>query len=130
MQKEKSIGSIIKSIREEKELSQTEVVQMLSHMNLNMSRETLSKIETDNRSISAYELNAICKALDTDISSFFDEEETEDLVTLFRKKGTFSDDTLKEIEELQDMVKVFISQKEIYMGEHKATEFRPLWEDC
>ena len=45
----------------------------------------------------------------------FEDDEDDDLVTLFRKKN-FSEKTIKEVEKLQDMVKVFIYQKKIYAG--------------
>lgn len=130
MLNENSIGSKIKSIREQKGLNQIDVVLRLVEKKINMSRETLSKIENDNRSISAVELKALCSVLGIDISSIFDEEETDDLVTLFRKKGNFTDETIKEIESLQDMIKIFISQKEIYSGEFKVSKKRPMWEEC
>ena len=118
-------------IREKKELSQNEVVEKLIEKNINMSRETLSKIENNNRTISAIELNAICSILDVDINEFFSEKETEDdLVTLFRKKGDFSHKTIEEIECLQEMLKVFISQEKIYKKEFKPQKRKPLWEEC
>lgn len=47
------IGLKIKAVREERGLSQAEVVERLAEQNVNMSRETLSKIENNNRTISA-----------------------------------------------------------------------------
>ena len=78
-----------------------------------MSRETLSKIENTSRSISAVELNALCKVFNVDMSVFFHEEEPEDLVTFFRKRN-FSQNALEEISQLQEMVKLFINQEKIY----------------
>jgi len=72
----------------------------------------------------------LCSILGVDISNIFDEEETDDLAILFRKKGSFSDETIKEIEGIQDMIIVFIAQKEIYNGEFKTTKRKPLWEEC
>lgn len=110
MKEEISIGLKLKLAREEKDLSQEEVVKRLAEKNLNMSRETLSKIENDKRTVSAMELNALCKILDIDINSLFEEYEENDLVTLFRRTN-FSQETLEEVEKLQDMIKAFISQK-------------------
>ncbi|NLJ98696.1 MAG: helix-turn-helix transcriptional regulator, partial [Tissierellia bacterium] len=45
MVKESEIGKKIKNIREQKKLSQSEVVEKLAKQDINMSRETLSKIE-------------------------------------------------------------------------------------
>lgn len=114
MIKEYEIGEMIKAIREEKKLSQSLVVGRLAEYDITMSRETLSKIETNSRSISAIELNAISHVLGVDIGEFFLEEKSkDDLVTFFRKKK-FSNDILKEISNLQDIVKIFIEQERIY----------------
>ena len=128
MSKEIPIGLKIKAIREARGLSQIEVVERLVERDINMSRETLSKIENGNRTVSAVELNALCKVLNIDINILF-EDDDDDLVTLFRKKN-FSEKTIKEVEKLQDMVKVFIYQKKIYAGEFKPQERKPLWEEC
>jgi transcriptional regulator with XRE-family HTH domain len=119
----------IKAIREARGLSQIEAVERLAEKGINMSRETLSKIENGNRTVSAVELNAICKVLNIDINILFEDEEDDDLVTLFRKKN-FSEKTVKEVEKLQDMIKMFIYQKKIYDGEFKPQKRKPLWEEC
>jgi transcriptional regulator with XRE-family HTH domain len=129
MAKDIPIGLKIKVIREARGLSQIEVVERLVERDVNMSRETLSKIENGNRTVSAVELNALCKVLNIDINILFEDDEDDDLVTLFRKKN-FSEKTIKEVEKLQDMVKVFIYQKKIYAGEFKPQETKPLWEEC
>lgn len=123
------IGLKIKAIREARGLSQIEVVERLAEKGINMSRETLSKIENGNRTVSAMELNAICKVLNIDINILFEDEEDDDLVTLFRKKN-FSGKTIEEVEKLQDMIKMFIYQKKIYDGEFKPQKRKPLWEEC
>ncbi|MFU0781897.1 MAG: Transcriptional regulator, contains XRE-family HTH domain [Thermoanaerobacterium thermosaccharolyticum] len=129
MSKEISIGLKIKAAREARGLSQIEVVERLAEKDINMSRETLSKIENGNRTVSAVELNALCKVLNIDINILFEDEEDDDLVTLFRKKN-FSEKTVKEVEKLQDMIKMFIYQKKIYDGEFKPQKRKPLWEEC
>lgn len=123
------IGLKIKAIREARGLSQIEVVERLAEKGINMSRETLSKIENGNRTVSAMELNAICKVLNIDINILFEEDEDDDLVTLFRKKN-FSEKTIEEVEKFQDMIKMFIYQKKIYNGEFKPQKRKPLWEEC
>ena len=129
MSKDIPIGLKIKAIREARGLSQIEAVERLVEKGINMSRETLSKIENGNRTVSAVELNAICKVLNIDINILFEDEEDDDLVTLFRKKN-FSEKTVKEVEKLQDMIKMFIYQKKIYNGEFKPQKRKPLWEEC
>ncbi len=119
MVKESEIGKKIKNIREQKKLSQSEVVEKLAKQDINMSRETLSKIENNNRSISAIELKALCNIFDVDINEFFPEEESEDLVTFFRKRNA-SKNTLKEIAKLQNMVKIFMKHEKIYKEELKS----------
>lgn len=121
------LGAKIKAAREEKAFSQSEVVEKLMENGINISRETLSKIENGNRSISAVELNALCSVLGIDINSLFNEDD--DLVTLFRKRN-FSESTINEIGILQDMIKVFVFQKKIYNREFKPKKRRPLWEEC
>lgn len=129
MSKDIPIGLKIKAIREARGLSQIEAVEILTEKGINMSRETLSKIENGNRTVSAVELNAICKVLNIDINILFEDEEDDDLVTLFRKKN-FSEKTVKEVEKLQDIIKMFIYQKKIYDGEFKPQKRKPLWEEC
>lgn len=129
MSKDIPIGFKIKAIREARGLSQIEAVERLVEKGINMSRETLSKIENGNRTVSAVELNAICKVLNIDINILFEDEEDDDLVTLFRKKN-FSEKTIEEVEKLQDMIKMFIYQKKIYDGEFKPQKRKPLWEEC
>ncbi|WP_296971425.1 helix-turn-helix transcriptional regulator [Tepidanaerobacter sp. EBM-38] len=129
MSKDIPIGFKIKAIREARGLSQIEAVERLVEKGINMSRETLSKIENGNRTVSAVELNALCKVLNIDINILFEDEEDDDLVTLFRKKN-FSEKTIEEVEKLQDMIKMFIYQKKIYDGEFKPQKRKPLWEEC
>lgn len=86
MSKDLEIGKKIKTIRKEKRLSQSKVVEKLIQKDINMSRETLSKIENNNRSISAIELKAISEVLNMEIGDFFDEEEPEDLVTFLERE--------------------------------------------
>ncbi len=128
MSKDIPIGLKIKAIREARGLSQIEAVERLAEKGINMSRETLSKIENGNRTVSAVELNAICKVLNIDINILFEEDEDDDLVTLFRKNN-FSEKTVEEVEKLQDMIKMFIYQKKIYNGEFKPQKRKPLWEE-
>lgn len=130
MLNENNIGFKIKTIREQKGLSQSEVVNKLKEKNIIMSRETLSKIENNNRSISAIELNALCKVLNVEIETIFNEDGEDDLVTLFRKKGNFDDETIKEIEELQEMIKIFINHERIFKGKFQPQKRIPLWEEC
>ncbi len=129
MAKDIPIGLKIKAVREARGLSQVEVVERLAKQDVNISRETLSKIENVNRIISAVELNGLCKVLNIDMNILFEEYEDDDLVTLFRKKN-FSEKTIIEVEKLQDMIKVFIYQKKIYDGGFNPQERKPLWEEC
>ncbi|NLM97375.1 MAG: helix-turn-helix transcriptional regulator [Halanaerobiaceae bacterium] len=129
MEKSISIALKLKCTREEKGLSQEEMVKRLSEKNLNISRETLSKIENGHRTISAIELNVLCQVLDIDMNSLFKEYEEDDLIKLFRKSN-FSQKTLEELEKLQDMLKMFIYQKKLYEGKFKPQKRKPLWEEC
>lgn len=108
------IGKKIRAFREEKGLSQLKLAEALEERGIKMSRETLSKIENNSRSISAVELKAIADVLGVDIDEFFHEEEPDSMVTFFRKDN-FSQDVLEDIKELQEMVKVFIQNKRMYL---------------
>jgi transcriptional regulator with XRE-family HTH domain len=129
MNKNISLGLKIKSFREELNLSQSEVVEKITEQGINMSRETLSKIENGNRTVSAVEFNALCNVLYIDINSLFEEYEEDDLVTLFRKRN-LSEKELEALEELQEMAKIFIYQKKIYYGEFKPQKRNPMWKEC
>lgn len=108
------IGKKIRAFREEKGLSQLKLAEALEERGIKMSRETLSKIENNSRSISAVELKAIADVLGVDIDEFFYEEEPDSMVTFFRKDN-YSQDVLEDIKELQEMVKVFIQNKRMYL---------------
>jgi transcriptional regulator with XRE-family HTH domain len=108
------IGKKIRAFREEKGLSQLKLAEALEERGIKMSRETLSKIENNSRSISAVELKAIADVLGVDIDEFFHEEEHDSMVTFFRKDN-YSQDVLEDIKELQEMVKVFIQNKRMYL---------------
>ena len=130
MELSNSIGLNIKTLREEKGFNQNQLVDRLVEKNIRMSRETLSKIENDNRTVSAIELAAICDILGVGYDDFFKEiNKDEDLTTLFRKKGNFSDDTIEEIEILQDMIKIFINHERIFKDKYNPKKREPLWKD-
>ena len=125
-----SIGFNIKTFREGKGLNQNQLVDELFKKNIRMSRETLSKIENDNRTISAIELAAICDILGISYDEFFKGiDNDEDLTTLFRKKGNFSDAAIEEIEILQEMIKIFINHEKIFKNEYNTKKREPLWRD-
>ena len=125
-----SIGFSIKTLREEKGLNQNQLVDKLLEKNIRMSRETLSKIENDNRTVSAIELAAICDILGVSYDEFFKEiDNGEDLTTLFRKKGNFDEATIEEIEVLQEMIKIFINHERIFKNEYNPKKREPLWRD-
>jgi len=113
---EREIGKRIRAFREERGLSQLKLVEALKEKNINMSRETLSKIENNSRSISAVELKAIASVLGVQLDDFFEREEQDNMVTFFRKRN-FSQEALREISKLQEMVKAFIYQERIYKEE-------------
>lgn len=125
-----SIGLNVKTFREAKGLNQNQLVDRLLEKNIRMSRETLSKIENDNRTVSAIELAAICDILGISYDEFFKEiNNDEDLTTLFRKKGDFSEATIEEIEVLQEMIKVFINQECVFKNECNSKKREPLWKE-
>ncbi|VIG20057.1 Helix-turn-helix protein [Clostridioides difficile] len=104
------IGLRIKQSREIKEITQQEMVKSLEELDCLISRETLSKIENGNRSVSALELNKICEILNVKVEEIL-EDEGDDLVKLFRTKKEVNDLTLTEIEDIQYIIISFINQK-------------------
>lgn len=119
------IGGRIKDIRENKKISQQLMADNLKDLGISMSRETLSKIETGNRSISAVEIKAICSILNLDVEVLLDDNEEDTLVTLFRKRN-MSEETLKRVETVQDMIMSFMNQKKILKTE-TINNVEPLW---
>ena len=113
MAEENNLGRKIRALREKRGLSQLKVVERLEDYGIKMSRETLSKIENNSRSISAVELKALSRVLNVDMNDFFEEEEAEDMVAFFRRRN-FSRKSLEEIAKLQEMVKVFIKHEKLY----------------
>lgn len=121
------IGDRIKQYREAKEITQQDMVDELKIKDCVMSRETLSKIENGNRSVSAVELSKICDVLGVKIEDIL-EDDNDDLVTLFRKKKNVTEETLSEIEEVQNIIISFMNQKNIVKkGNFKKSA--PLWKE-
>ncbi|MDY3000279.1 MAG: helix-turn-helix transcriptional regulator [Romboutsia timonensis] len=121
------IGERIKQYREAKEITQQRMVDELKDKGFVISRETLSKIENGNRSVSAVELSKICDVLGVKIEDILDDKD-DDLVTLFRKKKNVTEETLYEIEEVQNIIISFINQKNIVKkGNFKKSA--PLWKE-
>jgi transcriptional regulator with XRE-family HTH domain len=111
------VGERIKNEREEKKISQKVLCDMLQKVGVEISRETLSKIENGSRIVSAIEIKKISDMLGVDPQQFLKEEEEEqDLVLLFRRSGKFDDNEeyLEELDEIQYFLKSFIRQKAIY----------------
>jgi len=111
------VGERIKNAREEKKISQKMLCDMLQKVGVEISRETISKIENGSRIVSAIEIKKISDMLGVDPQQFLKEEEEEqDLVLLFRRSGKFDGDEecLVELEEIQYFLKGFIRQKAIY----------------
>lgn len=120
------VGKRIKDLRENKSISQLQLVDTLTQYGLNMSRETLSKIETGSRSISVVEIKAISSVLGTDTEELLKDDEDESLITLFRRANT-SGEVISEIEQLQEMIKSFIYQKGINVDSITVNKREPIW---
>ena len=119
------IGGRIKESREDKKISQQLMVDRLKDLGISMSRETLSKIENGNRTVSAVELKAICSALDVDVETLLQDSEDDSLVTLFRKRN-MNEEAIKGVETLQEMIMSFMNQKKI-LNSNTITNVEPLW---
>ena len=57
------ISQKLKTLREEKGLSQGILAAKLQTMNINIDQQMISKIEKNNRQVTDYELACICKCL-------------------------------------------------------------------
>ncbi|MFU0824776.1 helix-turn-helix domain-containing protein [Clostridium sp.] len=119
------IGGRIKESREDKKISQQLMVDRLKDLGISMSRETLSKIENGNRTVSAVELKAICSVLDLDVETLLQDSEDDSLVTLFRKRN-MNEEAIKGVETLQEMIMSFMNQKKI-LNSNTITNVEPLW---
>lgn len=119
------IGGRIKESREDKKISQQLMVDRLKDLGISMSRETLSKIENGNRTVSAVELKAICSVLDLDVEILLQDSEDDSLVTLFRKRN-MNEEAIKGVETLQEMIMSFMNQKKI-LNSNTITNVEPLW---
>lgn len=49
------------------------------------------------------------------------------LVSFFANEG-FSDSTIREIEQIEEIIKCFVYQKQVFDGRYKFYDKRPLWE--
>jgi transcriptional regulator with XRE-family HTH domain len=117
------VGERIKNAREEKKISQKLLCDMLQEVGIEISRETLSKIENGSRIVSAIEIKKIADVLGIDPQKFLEEEEEQDLVMLFRRSGKFDksdEECLEELDEIQYFLKSFIRQKAIHEGRIKV----------
>lgn len=119
------IGGRIKESREDKKISQQLMVDRLKDLGISMSRETLSKIENGNRTVSAVELKAICSVLDLDVETLLQDSEDDSIVTLFRKRNK-NEETIKDVETLQEMIMSFMNQKNI-LKSNTISNVEPLW---
>jgi len=120
------IGIRIYNARVATGLNQTQVSEKLKERGLNISRETMSKIENGDRPLSAIELPVFAEILSVTVDILLKEDDTEDLVTLFRRK---SDDCIidQEICEIQDMIRDFIKQKQLHDGKFIIRKREPMW---
>lgn len=119
------IGGRIKDSREDNKISQQLMVDKLKDLGISMSRETLSKIENGNRTVSAVELKAICVVLNLDVETLLEDNEDDSLVTLFRKRN-INEEAIKGVEILQEMIMSFMSQKKI-LNTKTIIDVEPLW---
>lgn len=108
----KEIGNRILHARSA--MTQSELADRLAEEGINLSRETISKIENGNRMVSAPELKAICKVLNIDSSVILGEETVEEsLVSLFRKRGEITNQLEEELSCIQEMIVNFVAQKNL-----------------
>lgn len=66
------IGQNIQRLRKNEGLTQEQTVAQLQLMNLEISKSTYAKLETNRMNIKISELVALCKIFNADISDFFE----------------------------------------------------------
>lgn len=66
------IGQNIQRLRSNAGLTQEQTVAQLQLMNLEISKSTYAKLETNRMNINVSELVALCKIFEADISEFFE----------------------------------------------------------
>lgn len=66
------IGQNIERLRNNAGLTQEQTVAQIQLMNLEISKSTYAKLETNRMNIKVSELVALCKIFDADISEFFE----------------------------------------------------------
>lgn len=118
----KIIGKRIKDYREVKKISQQLMVNKLEKLGIPISRETLSKMENGNRNISAVELKGVCLILDISVDILLKDSEEDNLVMLFKKKN-LNEETLKAVDELQNIISGFMIQKKIISSNRNEITF-------
>jgi transcriptional regulator with XRE-family HTH domain len=121
------IGKRIKEQRNLEGISQKRFAQLLDEENINMSRETISKIENGTRAVNAIEIDTICRVLNVSLDEMFEDKET-NLVNLFRTyEKNVSDKMIEEIEFVQDFIEDLIMQKKIFNDEIKLKKYDRSW---
>lgn len=122
------IGERVRVKRESLKVSQKELAASLEKVGINLSRETISKIENGSRATNAIELKAIGEILGLTTEELVQENEEKDLVSLFRSRGEqLSETAVNELEEIQDFIKGLIAQKKIDKGDVKIKRYEPNW---
>lgn len=122
------IGERVRVKRESLKVSQKELAASLEKVGINLSRETISKIENGSRATNAIELKAIGEILGLTTEELVQENEEKDLVSLFRSRGEqLSETAVNELEEIQDVIKGLIAQKKIDKGDVKIKRYEPNW---
>ena len=122
------VGQRIQLGRESLKISQKEMAFLLEQKGLKISRETISKIENGSRATNALEIKAIGDIIGIPAEELLHEDEEKDLISLFRSRGeVLTDDTIEELEEVQDFIRSILAQEKIYSDEIKIKRYEPSW---
>jgi transcriptional regulator with XRE-family HTH domain len=122
------MGSQIRALREKAGLSQSELADLLKEYGIHLKRETISKMENGNRSISVVEIRALASIFNVDVETFFEEEEEKkSLVTLFRRKKPLSEEEEEFLNSIHSLVSSLIAQEKIYKEQKTFVPMEPIW---
>lgn len=108
-------------------LSQSELADLLKEYGIHLKRETISKIENGNCSISVVEIRASAFIFNVDVETFFEEEEKKSLVTLFRRKKPLSEEEEEFLNSIHSLVTSLTAQEKRYKEQKTFVPMEPIW---
>ena len=121
------IGYRLKGFREDHGFSQQDLSGKLINRGINLSRETISKIESGNRNITVLEIKALAEVLNVSYEEIVkDDSEKDNLVALFRREN-YPEEGNDDLLFLQEFFEDIILQIKLNKGESKYIRREAFW---